>query len=134
MNAANHVAPAPGAEFTPLQQLLRKRRDELGLSYSEIEASSGINRATVHAILTTPGRQPKPENLEALARGLRLPLATVTREAQLSAGYVVEVSSETDSELEVFVHMLREMTPERRRIVLDIANTLHDRQRTETDR
>lgn len=69
---------AAGPPPWPAQALaaaLRAERERRGLSYSELAAASGVDRAAIHKIETGLNRNPTVATLQRLARAMGLELA-----------------------------------------------------------
>src|ERR1700739_4975326 len=82
------AAAAREHEINPLQRLIRQRLAERGWSYGEVARRGGLPRSTVYALATTRnlGRPPRPATIDALARGLAVPVSAVRAAAAESAG------------------------------------------------
>ena len=74
--------------INPLQQLIRQRQAERGWSYGEVARRGGLPRSTVYTLATTRNltRPPRPDTIDALARGLDVPVAAVRAAAAESTG------------------------------------------------
>src|ERR1700753_1781878 len=72
----------------PLQRLIQQRLDERGWSYGDVARRGGLPRSTLYALATTRNlvRPPRPATIDALARGLDVPVAVVRAAAAESAG------------------------------------------------
>lgn len=77
-------------EFSSLAEMVRVKRDELGLSTQELSERSGVSATRINQIenlslseSTGKVRRPKPETVERLARALGLSAAKLL----LAAGY-----------------------------------------------
>ena len=79
---------ALGHGINPLQQLIRQRQAERGWSYGEVARRGGLPRSTVYTLVTTRNltRPPRPDTIDALARGLDVPVAAVRAAAAESTG------------------------------------------------
>ena len=123
---AESATPNPSA----LQRLILDRMHERSWSYGTVARRGNMSRSTLHHIATMASspRPPRPDTLEALARGLDLPLALVRGAAAESAGlHVDEVA--LDSETAVLVASLGELTPDDRRHVAALIDSLRTRSR-----
>jgi transcriptional regulator with XRE-family HTH domain len=134
---------ALGQDINPLQQLIRQRQAERGWSYGELARRGGLPRSTVYTLATTRNltRPPRPDTIDALARGLDVPVAVVRTAAAGSTGlhYYDEVPAERqqsgDREKELLIASIDELTPEDRRHVAALVESLRKRAATEpTDR
>lgn len=122
------VRPARPTEPTALQLLITDRMRERAWSYGSVARRGGMPRSTVHHLATTASlvRPPRPDTLEALARGLELPLTLVRDAAAKAAGLHVDVVS-VDPETAVLIASLEELTPEDRRHVAALIESLRSR-------
>src|SRR5213083_2090667 len=79
---------APEHSLNPLQRLIRQRMRERGWSYGEIARRGGLPRSTVYTLAMTRnlGRPPRPATIDALARGLDVPVSAVRAAAAESTG------------------------------------------------
>lgn len=70
-----------------LAALIRREQDATGASYADIAKRAGLSKAKVGQI-ADPGstHQVRPDTIEKLAVGLRLPLSVVRRAALVTAG------------------------------------------------
>src|SRR5437016_10747631 len=82
------TAAAPEREINPLQRLIRQRLDERGWSYGEVARRGGLPRSTVYTLATTRNlaRPPRPATIDALAKGLDVPVSAVRAAAAESTG------------------------------------------------
>jgi transcriptional regulator with XRE-family HTH domain len=138
--------PVPGArpraaaaagehEINPLQRLIRQRLAERGWSYGEVARRGGLPRSTVYALATTRNlaRPPRPATIDALARGLDVPVSAVRAAAAESTGlhYYGEPSARSqdpaDRERELLIASIDELTPEERRHVAALVESLRNR-------
>jgi len=118
--------------MNPLQQLIRGRMAERGWSYADVARRGGLPRSTVHHLATTERlrRPPHPTTLAALAEGLGIPLDTVRTAAAAAAGLTAWKEPTADPEIEVLVAALTQLSPEDRRHVLALVQSLLDANRT----
>src|SRR6266700_5744276 len=81
----------------PLQRLIQERLRERGWSYGEVARRGGLPRSTVYTLATTRNlvRPPRPATIDALAKGLDVPVSAVRAAAAESTGlhYYDETSS-----------------------------------------
>ena len=82
--AAAALEPA----LNPLQRLIQQRLRERGWSYGEAAKRGGMPRSTVYTLATTRnlGRPPRPATIDALAKGLDVPVSAVRAAAAESTG------------------------------------------------
>jgi transcriptional regulator with XRE-family HTH domain len=127
-------ATAPQA-INPLQRLIQRRLRERGWSYGEVARRGGLPRSTVYTLATTRnlGRPPRPATIDALAKGLDVPVSTVRAAAAESTGlhYYDEAPDERehsgDQERELLIASIDELTPEDRRHVAALVDSLRNR-------
>jgi transcriptional regulator with XRE-family HTH domain len=140
-NAAS--AAAPGQAVNPLQRLIYQRLRERGWSYGEVARRGGLPRSTVYTLATTRNlvRPPRPATIDALAKGLDVPVSAVRAAAAESTGlhYYDEVPAgpepPADRERELLIASIDELTPEDRRHVAALVESLRNRASPErTDR
>jgi transcriptional regulator with XRE-family HTH domain len=131
-----HPRPAgvPQA-INPLQRLIQQRLRERGWSYGEVARRGGLPRSTVYTLATTRnlGRPPRPATIDALAKGLDVPVSAVRAAAAESTGlhYYDEAPAERnqlgDQERELLIASIDELTPEDRRHVAALVESLRNR-------
>src|SRR5262245_4865625 len=109
-----------------LQQLIQARMADRRWSYGDVARRGGLPRSTVHHLATHDGlvRPPHPETLARLARGLDVPLDTVRVAAAAAAGLAVWPAPVADPAVEVLVASLSRLTPEDRRHVQALVDSL----------
>lgn len=124
----DRFSPARAAEPTALQRLIIDRMRERAWSYGTVARRGGMPRSTVHHLASNASlvRPPRPDTLEALARGLDLPLALIRDAAAKAAGLHVG-SVSVDPETAVLIASLEELTPEDRRHVAALIASLRSR-------
>src|ERR1700761_5662897 len=78
----------PGQAATPLQRLIQQRLPERKWSYGEVARRGGLPRSTVYTLASTRNlvRPPRPATIDALARGLEVPVSAVRAAAAESTG------------------------------------------------
>ena len=121
--------------INPLQQLIQQRLRERGWSYGEVARRGGLPRSTVYTLATTRNlaRPPRPATLDGLAKGLDVPVSAVRGAAAESTGlhYYDEVPAEReqpgDPERELLIASIDELTPEDRRHVAALVESLRRR-------
>jgi transcriptional regulator with XRE-family HTH domain len=115
------MSAAPGS---PLVELIRNRRGELGLPYAELARKGGLKLSTVHKLATTElSAMPKPATLAGLAAGLGVPVVVVFRAAARSCGYGEMILDHAD-EVSDLVIMLAALDLQQREIVRSIVDGL----------
>jgi transcriptional regulator with XRE-family HTH domain len=127
------AALEPG--INPLQRLIQQRLREQGWSYGEVSKRGGLPRSTVYTLATTRNlaRPPRPATIDALAKGLDVPVSAVRAAAAESTGlhYYDEAPAERehpgDPERELLIASIDELTPEDRRHVLALVESLRRR-------
>jgi transcriptional regulator with XRE-family HTH domain len=128
-------AVAEGQALNPLQRLIRQRIRERGWSYGEVARRGGLPRSTVSTLAATRnlGRPPRPATIDALAKGLDVPVSAVRAAAAESTGlhYYDEPSARhqdpRDPERELLIASIDELTPEDRRHVAALVESLRNK-------
>ena len=131
-------AAAPGHDLNPLQRLIQQRMRERDWSYGEVARRGGLPRSTVYTLATTRNlaRPPRPATIDALARGLDVPVSAVRGAAAESTGlhYYDEGPAgqehQADQERELLIASIDELTPEDRRHVAELVESLRKRGRS----
>jgi len=126
------AAAAVDPDINPLQRLIHQRLRERGWSYGEVARRGGLPRSTVYTLATTRNlaRPPRPATLDGLAKGLDLPVSAVRAAAAESTGlhYYDEVPAGRgqagDPERELLIASIDELTPEDRRHVAALVESL----------
>jgi transcriptional regulator with XRE-family HTH domain len=129
------TAAAPEPELNPLQRLIRQRLAEQGWSYGEVARRGGLPRSTVYTLAATRNlaRAPRPATIDALARGLDVPVAAVRSAAAESTGlhyYGQGPAGREDPagrEKELLIASIDELTPQDRRHVAALVESLRKR-------
>jgi transcriptional regulator with XRE-family HTH domain len=118
----------------PLQRLIRQRLSECGWSYGEVARRGGLPRSTVYTLATTRNlvRPPRPATIDALARGLDVPVSAVRAAAAASTGlhYYEEAEAgqeRTDPERDLLIASIDELSAEDRRHVAALVQSLRTR-------
>jgi transcriptional regulator with XRE-family HTH domain len=125
-------APVPEPALNPLQRLIQRRLRERGWSYREVARRGGLPHSTVYTLATTRNltRPPRPATIDALAKGLDVPVSAVRAAAAESTGlhYYGEAPDEPenpgDPERELLIASIDELTPEDRRHVAALVESL----------
>jgi transcriptional regulator with XRE-family HTH domain len=138
--------PAAAAELEyaldPLERLIRQRLRERGWSYREVAKRGGLPHSTVHTLAATRNltRPPRPATIDALAKGLDVPVSAVRAAAAESTGlhYYDDVPSgpeqRGDQDRELLIASIDELTPEDRRHVAALVESLRNRAPDPPDR
>jgi transcriptional regulator with XRE-family HTH domain len=135
-------AAAAEHDINPLQRLIQQRMREQGWSYGHVARRGGLPRSTVSTLATTRnlGRPPRPATIDALARGLDVPVSAVRAAAAESTGlhYYDQTPARRedlgDRERELLIASIDELTPEDRRHVAALVESLRHRASPPTDR
>jgi transcriptional regulator with XRE-family HTH domain len=127
-------SPAAGPEqaASPLQRLIRQRLKEHKWSYGEVARRGGLPRSTVYTLAITRNlvRPPRPATIDALARGLDVPVSVVRAAAAESTGlhYYDEAPSGPrrpgDQDRDLLIASIDELSPEDRRHVAALVESL----------
>jgi transcriptional regulator with XRE-family HTH domain len=118
--------------INPLQRLIRQRLAERGWSYGEVARRGRLPRSTVYTLATTRnlGRPPRPATIDALAKGLEVPVAVVRAAAAESTGlhYYDQAPAgredQADRERELLIASIDELSAEDRRHVAALVESL----------
>jgi transcriptional regulator with XRE-family HTH domain len=118
--------------MNPLQRLIAQRLRERGWSYGEVARRGGLPRSTVYTLATTRNlvRPPRPATIDALAKGLDVPVSVVRSAAAESTGlhYYDDATAGQqqagDSERELLIASIDELSPEDRRHVAALVESL----------
>ena len=129
------ASAAPEHNLNPLQRLIRQRMRERGWSYGDVARRGELPRSTVYTLAMTRnlGRPPRPATIDALAQGLDVPVSAVRAAAAESTGlhYYEEPASGRqdpgDQERELLIASIDELTPEDRRHVAALVESLRKR-------
>src|SRR5205814_5925234 len=135
--AAEEPRPAAALEpaLNPLHRLIQQRLRERGWSYREVARRGGLPHSTVHTLAATRNltRPPRPATIDALARGLEVPVSAVRAAAAASTGlhYYDEAPGSLegpgDPERELLIASIDELTPDDRRHVAALVESLRNR-------
>src|SRR6202050_1683991 len=137
------TAAPPEPALNPLQRLILQRLRERGWSYGEVAKRGGLPRSTLYTLATTRNlsRPPRPATIDALAVGLDVPVSAVRAAAAESTGLHYYDSAPTgqqppgDQERDLLIASIDELTPEDRRHVAALVESLRNRASTQrTDR
>jgi transcriptional regulator with XRE-family HTH domain len=116
----------------PLQRLIQQRLQERKLSYGDVARRGGLPRSTVYTLATTRNlvRPPRPATIDALAKGLDVPVSVVRAAAAESTGlhYYDETPPEQgrpgDQERDLLMASIDELSAEDRRHVAALVESL----------
>jgi transcriptional regulator with XRE-family HTH domain len=125
-------ATPPEHGANPLQRLILDRIRERGWSYGEVARRGGLPRSTVYTLAITRNlvRPPRPATIDALAKGLEVPVSAVRAAAASSTGlhYYDAGSSEqrqaSDQERDLLIASIDELSPEDRQHVAALVESL----------
>lgn len=120
----------------PLQRLIQERLRVLGWSYGKAAKRGGLPRSTLYTLATTRNlvRPPRPATIDALARGLDVPVSVVRAAAAQSTGLhyydepVGEEEHPEDRERELLIASIDELSPEDRRHVAALVESLRKKE------
>jgi len=125
---------APEPAINPLQRLIQERLRDRGWSYGAVARRGGLPRSTVYTLATTRNlvRPPRPATIDALAKGLDVPVSVVRVAAAESTGlhyYDVPGGQQNpgDRERELLIASIDELSPEDRRHVAALVESLRNR-------
>jgi transcriptional regulator with XRE-family HTH domain len=132
---ADSVAAAAEQTINPLQRLILGRLRDRGWSYGAVARRGGLPRSTVYTLATTRNlaRPPRPATIDALARGLDVPVSVVRTAAAQATGlhYYDEPSAgqrdPDDRERELLIASIDELSPDDRRHVAALVESLRNR-------
>ena len=119
----------------PLQRLIQQRLRERGWSYGEVARRGGLPRSTIYTLATTRNlaRPPRPSTIDALAKGLDVPVSMVRAAAAESTGlhYYDEVPrgqrQPGDQERDLLIASIDELSAEDRRHVAALVESLRNK-------
>ena len=119
----------------PLQRLIAERLRERGWSYGEVARRGGLPRSTVYTLASTRNlvRPPRPATIDALAKGLDVPVSAVRAAAAQSTGlhyYDEDQPGQAragDQERDLLIASIDELSPEDRRHVAALVESLRNK-------
>jgi len=122
--------------------LIQQRLRERGWSYGEVARRGGLPRSTVYTLAVTRNlvRPPRPATIDALARGLDVPVSAVRAAAAESTGlhYYDEAPAgqqdKDDRDRELLIASIDELSPDDRRHVAALVESLRNRASARKDR
>ena len=126
---------APERALNPLQRLIQQRLHERGWSYREVARRGGLAHSTIYTLATTwnLARPPRPDVIDALAKGLDVPVSAVRAAAAESTGmhYYDGVPAghhdHDDEERKLLIASIDELTPEDLQHVAALVESLRHR-------
>ena len=129
------TAAALEPSLNPLQRLIQERLGERGWSYGQVARRGGLPRSTVYTLAMTRNlaRPPRPATIDALAKGLDVPVSAVRAAAAESTGlhYYDDAPSGPDrpgdQERDLLIASIDELTPEDRRHVAALVESLRNK-------
>jgi transcriptional regulator with XRE-family HTH domain len=131
--------------MNPLQRLIHQCLSERGWSYGDVARAGGLPRSTLYTLAATRNlvRPPRAATIDALARGLDVPVSVVRAAAAESVGlhYYDETVPERDhddetvpdrdrgrgQERDLLIASIDELSPEDRRHVAALVESLRKR-------
>jgi transcriptional regulator with XRE-family HTH domain len=133
------AASVPEQPINPLQRLIQQRLRERGWSYGEVARRGRLPRSTVYTLAMTRNlvRPPRPATIDALAEGLDVPASVVRAAAAESTGLhyydgaPAEQDRPRDRERDLLIASIDELTPEERRHVAALVESLRRRSSSE---
>ena len=131
----DRAADQPEQDINPLQRLIRQRLREQGWSYREVARRGGLPHSTIHTLATTRNlaRPPRPDTIDALALALDVPVSVVRAAAAESTGMHYYDATPPgnrdphDHERELLIASIDELTPDDRRHVAALVESLRNR-------
>jgi transcriptional regulator with XRE-family HTH domain len=130
--ASTSREPTRGHPANPLQRLIQQRLHDRHWSYGEVARRGRLPRSTVYTLATnrTLARPPRPATIDALARGLDVPVSVVRTAAAKSAGlhYYDQAppgrQHPGDRERDLLIASIDELSPDARRHVAALVESL----------
>jgi transcriptional regulator with XRE-family HTH domain len=121
--------------MNPLQRLIQQCLRERGWSYGDVARRGGLPRSTLYTLSTTRNlvRPPRPATIDALARGLDVPVSVVRAAAAESVGLhyydgtTAEPGPAGDQERDLLIASIDELSPEDRRHVAALVQSLREK-------
>ena len=114
--------------------MIQQRLHERGWSYGKVARRGGLPRSTIFTLATTRNltRPPRPATIDGLAKGLDVPISAVRAAAAESTGlhYYGQTPAGPehpgDQEKELLIASIDELTPEDRRHVAVLVESLRN--------
>lgn len=115
---------------TPLGELIRDQANEQGMSMRAVARRSGLDIERLR-FYTVTGRWkattwPRPEVLQAIADGLRIPLADVQRAAEASVGSAPRPPTNLSVDQEAVLAAMDDLPTVAQRLISDIVRRIAD--------
>lgn len=126
-NAAhrNRVITVVEPTFDSFSEYLRYHRNRLGYTQDELAEKSGISQSYVSGIERGINKDPEPEKLEGIARGIQRPVGEVFRVAGRALRVRSEIEySQDDPDIPVIVEGYNGLTPQDKQIVKGVIERL----------
>ncbi|MER5882667.1 hypothetical protein ABT160_02445 [Streptomyces sp. NPDC001941] len=123
--------PAAPAERAHLRDLVRERKDELGLSYEKLAAQcidpetgqQAIKGSWLHRLLTGLAVQPPDlPMLRGIAKGIRLPLGVI-QDAAAAEFFGIDIEWSASGEARALVARADRLTPTQRQQLLRLIDS-----------
>lgn len=120
--------------LNPLQRLIQDRLRERGWSYGEVARRGALPRSTVYTLATTRNlaRPPRPATIDALAKGLDVPVTTLRAAAAESTAlhYYDQAPGKQghagDREKELLIDSINKLSPDDWRHVAKLVESLRN--------
>lgn len=110
--------------MTALQQLIHDRRVEKGWTYADIATRGKMSKATVYKLASQDiDGLPRRSTIEALARGLGLPVRVV-RDAAIKGARMGTFTEDLSDWEQIIVGHSRDLTDEQRRQVMRLVEAM----------
>lgn len=127
-----HAAGDSEHAINPLQRLIQERLRDRRWSYGEVARRGRLPRSTVYTLATNRNlaRPPRPATIDALARGLDVPVSAVRAAAAESTGlhYYDQAPpgrrTPDDRERDLLIASIDELSPDARRHVAALVESL----------
>jgi transcriptional regulator with XRE-family HTH domain len=129
------TAQDPEQTLNPLQRLIQQRLRERDWSYRDVARRGGLSHSTIFSLATrwNLARPPRPATIDGLARGLDIPVSVVRAAAADSTGMhyydgtPARHYDHDDQEREVLIASIENLSPEDRRHVAALVESLRHR-------
>jgi transcriptional regulator with XRE-family HTH domain len=108
-----------------LASLIEDLAYEKGWSFREVARRSDLPAATVQKIVWRNGiTVPRRETLDALARGLGVPVTLLLDAAARDSGLKAQATDGVDADIQVTIAVMEELPPERRAEIAALAKAM----------
>lgn len=108
-----------------LDEFIRREVASRGWTYAELARRTRLPRSSVHKLATHRLRRtPEPRTLEALARGLDVPVAEIQARAAESLGFALTIENGPGPDASVITASIERLSAEDRRHVLALVASL----------